>query len=380
MSKRAWRAVEKQRGRISILLPDMRPGGAERLHLQLAEQWLHAGRAVDFVLRNANGELLAKVPKGAGIIDLNADRVRNSLVPLARYLRNAHPSVLIAAMWPLTIIAPLAARMAGFRGRVAISEHSPLSIAYRGKGKAHAAALRISAALGYRLADVRIGVSSGVADDMARIARLSRDRFDVVYNPAASGRVPEQKPARPDLLREVSGPILLSVGTLKAVKRHDLLIDAFARLPRSLDATLCILGEGAQRASLERRIAELGLEGRVLLPGYVADPMPWYAHADQFVLSSDYEGFGNVIVEAMEHGVPVVSTDCPVGPAEILQGGQYGKLVPVGNADALAEAIEQSLSTLVDRNRLKARARDFDVGRVAQRYLDLLLPERGAAA
>src|SRR5690606_15955724 len=165
-----------------------------------------------------------------------------------------------------------------------------------------------------------------------------------------------------------------TVGTLKAVKRFDVAIEAFSRLPASLGATLCIVGEGPERRTLQAKIEELGMEGRVLLVGYRADTVPWYASADLLVLSSDYEGFGNVIVEAMEQGVPVVSTDCPSGPREILEDGRYGRLVPVGDAEALASAMLESLQSLHDYAALKARAQDFAVDKVADEYLDLLLP------
>jgi len=358
---------------IAILLPDLRPGGAERLHLHLAREWLQQGIAVEFVLRQAQGELLAQLPVGATVVDLGATRVRSVLLPLLRHLRRARPHALLAAMWPLTVVAPLAARLARYRGVVAVSEHSPLSLAYARKGRLHRFGLRASTAFGYRLADMRIGVSSGVADNMAQLSSMSRDRFTVIYNPAASGQVHAAQ-VRPDALRAVRGPLILTVGTLKRVKRHDLLLEAFARIAAATDATLCILGEGAEREALEAQVRALGLQDRVLLPGYVADPAPWYAYADLFVLSSDYEGFGNVIVEAMEHGLLVVSTDCPTGPREILQDGKYGRLVPVGDVDALADAMLDSLQATHDPVVLKARAKDFAVDKVADRYLDLLLP------
>jgi len=364
--------------RIAILLPDLRPGGAERLHLHLAEAWIERGLQVEFVLRRARGDLLARLPPGATVHDLQADRVRSSLWPLVRYLRAARPDVLLAAMWPLTVVAPIAARLAGFAGRVAVSEHSPLARAYAGRGRMHRILLRASTWLGYRLADVRIGVSGGVADDMARLSAMARAAIAVVHNPAASGNVPENAP-RPQLLAGRNGLLLLSVGTLKQVKRHDLLIRAFASADIP-DSTLCILGEGPERPALEALVRECGMQDRVLLPGYQPDPAPWYAHADLFVLSSDYEGFGNVLVEAMEHGVPVVSTDCPAGPREILAEGRYGTLVATGDVEALATAMGDALSGGHDREALKRRAADFSVDKVSRHYLGLLLDGRGARA
>jgi glycosyltransferase involved in cell wall biosynthesis len=146
-------------------------------------------------------------------------------------------------------------------------------------------------------------------------------------------------------------------------------------MPASTGATLCILGEGAERAALERQIDALGLSGRVLLPGFVADPDPWYASADLFVLSSDYEGFGNVLVEAMEHGVPIVSTDCDFGPREILEGGRWGRLVPVGDPKSLALAMADSLAGIHDQDRLRRRSRDFTADKAAKSNLDVLFPD-----
>lgn len=358
--------------RISVLLPDLRAGGAERLHVHLAREWLRLGLDVEFVLRQARGELLGQIPDGARIVDLSASRVRQSIWPLCAYLRERQPQALLAAMWPLTVVAPLAARLGGFRGRIIVSEHAQQSLSYLRRGKGHNTLMVASMRALYPWADARIAVSEGVANDMARLSGLPRRDIEVVHNPAAVGKVLD-KDACPLPIAMGDGPLILSVGTLKLVKRQDLLIRAFARL-RLTNATLCIIGEGRERARLEALVETLGLQGRVLLPGYQADTAPWYAHADLFVLSSDHEGFGNVIVEALEQGTPVVSTDCPSGPREILDNGRYGALVPVGDVDALAKAMENSLAREHDHEALKRRACDFSVDKAAAAYLEVLLP------
>lgn len=357
--------------RIAFFVPDLRGGGVERVRLLLSREFLSRGHDVDLVLLRKHGELLTQMPEAVRVFDLQASRIRQGFMPLVRYLKEHQPDALIASMWPLTVFAPLAARLAGYRGRVIISEHSPLSIAYRRRGTWHRVAMAVSQRVAYPLADVRIGVSAGIADDLARLSGMPREQFTVIHNPAALGKADVQA-ARPAELAACSGPIILTVGTLKPVKRHDLLINAFSRLPPELHATLCIVGDGPVRAQLERQIEDLDLQGRVLLPGFAADPRPWYAHADVFVLASDYEGFGNVIVEAMEHGVPVVSTNCPFGPREILDDGRFGRLVPVGDHDALAKAIMASLADTQTAAALQTRAADFSVEKVGARYLALL--------
>ncbi|MGQ4659017.1 glycosyltransferase [Lysobacter sp. F6437] len=366
--------VELSSQRIAVLLPDLRPGGAERLHVNLAAEWERRGIRTDFILLRARGELLDVLPQGTDVVELGVDHFRSVPIPLARYLRKSRPDALLAAMWPLTVFAPIAARLARFPKRIVVSEHSPLTRAYANRGRLHGALLRCSQGIGYPLADARVGVSSGVADDLANSSGLPRHQFAVIHNPAAREKADQAGPT-PTALMHISRPLILTVGTLKKVKRHDLLINAFARLPAQLGATLCILGEGPERLALESQINAFGLSERVLLPGFAIDTAAWYASADLFVLSSDYEGFGNVLVEAMEHGLPIVSTDCPSGPREILDDNRYGTLVPVGDPGALAQAMQDALSREHDGAALKVRAAHFSVSKAADAYLNLLLPD-----
>lgn len=365
--------------KIAIFLPDLRPGGAEKLHVDLAHAWCSQGFKTIFLLRNASGSLLDSIPASSDVIDLKSPRVRNVLVPLVRYLKKNPPDVLIAAMWPLTVIGPIAAKIANFKGRVVVSEHSPLSIAYSQKGISHRLLLKATMAFFYRLADKRIAVSEGVATDIASLAMMKRDQFDVVNNPAALGNVRPELPP-PELLRTLDGPVFLTIGKLKKAKKHDLLIDAFALVPQELNASLVILGEGALKEDLISLVNKRGLNNKVFLPGFQRDTGPWYANSDLFVLSSSYEGFGNVIVEALEYGLPVVSTDCPVGPREILDNGRYGMLVEPDNAVSLAKAMVDKIAEKPQRSLLKSRANDFSIRKISNRYLDLCFPERSISA
>jgi len=167
------------------------------------------------------------------------------------------------------------------------------------------------------------------------------------------------------------GPRILTVGNLKPVKNHPLLLRAFAALGRP-EARLMLLGQGRNEAALRALADSLGIGDRVIFAGFHPDPAPFYATADLFVLSSDHEGFGNVIVEALSCGLPVVSTDCPSGPAEILENGRFGRLVPVGDAGALTAAIDLALSAPVDKAAQKVRADVFAPEIAARKYLDLL--------
>jgi len=230
-----------------------------------------------------------------------------------------------------------------------------------------------------RLADVRICISEGVADDVARLARFRRDRIEVIYNPIEMLADPSADDFE-GLWEGTQAKRVLTVGRLVEQKNLPLLLEAFSRVIEKMDARLVILGEGPLRGTLERKVAALGLERAVKLSGFMTNPASAYNSADLFVLSSDFEGFGNVIVEALACGVPVVSTDCPSGPREILSDGEFGTLVPCCDPDALADAMLAALAREHDTERLKARASDFTPERAATAYLKAILPSGGTRA
>ena len=359
--------------RIAFVLPDMRGGGAERVALEVITHLQQAGHPVDLVLQQAGGELLPLVPEGIRVIDLKAQRLRNVVRPLARYLLSEQPRAVQVSMWPLTIVAIAAHRLARSRARLVVSDHIVLSRQYADGGALHHAAMKATLGLFYPMADARIAVSSGAADDLSSLSGIDRGRISVVYNPLPAPAVAPASPAQTrQIWGDAPGPRILTVGSLKAQKNQSLLLRAFARLLREQNATLAILGEGPLGEDLRREAQMLGLEGAVRFPGFLSDPGPAYASADLFVLSSDYEGFGNVIVEALHWGVPVVSTDCPSGPAEILEGGTYGTLVPCRDEEALARAMAQALREPVDKEALKQRARALSGESAIADYFRLL--------
>lgn len=361
---------------ISMLLPDLRGGGAERVAVNLANSFVQRGYAVDMVLLSAKGEFLADLRPEIRVVDLQAKRLRGALLPLIRYLRQTHPDSLLASMWPLTVIALWARRLARVPTRVVVAEHTTWSRAKIARSAIVRLQVRATMHLAFPHADGVITVSQGAADDLARFARIDRNAITVIYNPV----VGETKPF-------VGGPLapvdwwsgarrrVLAVGTLKPVKDYGTLLASFAKLRQHIDARLLILGEGECRTALEAQVRQLDLEDSVFMPGFVKELSPYYQRADLHVLSSTGEGLPTVIIEAIAAGTPVVSTDCPSGPREILCDGQFGRLVPVGDAAALGDAMVESLSTTHDHVALKARAQDFSIDKAADRYLELLFPK-----
>lgn len=344
-------------------------GGAERVCLTLAASFLDRGYGVDLVATQCGGQLLADVPPAADVTVLGAPKLRNAVVPLATHFRRRRPDAVLAHMWPLTVASLAAHRLARLSGRIVLCDHGMLSIAYSDRGRLHRLILK-STLRAYAMAGAYIAVSSGAADDLARLSGLPRSRIHVIHNPVEIGSDERVAP----LWGGWQGPRILSVGRFKTAKNHRLLIDAFAKLVRRQDARLMILGDGELRHQIEKQVQFLGLQGKVILPGFAA-PGPYYRSADLFVMSSDHEGFGIALVEALQCGLPVVSTDCPAGPAEILDNGRYGELVPCGDADALAVAMERSLVLHHDHVSLQRRGNEYRPSVAVDKYLNVLFPQ-----
>jgi glycosyltransferase involved in cell wall biosynthesis len=227
----------------------------------------------------------------------------------------------------------------------------------------------------YRGADGVVAVSDGVADDFANVTGFQRSCIRTIYNPVLTPdlSVAAEAAVEDPWLDGDEPPVVLGVGRLTTQKDFPTLLHAFARVRSQRLARLLILGEGDKRSELEALARNLGLAGEVRFPGYVDNPFAYMRRCAVFVLSSAYEGLPNSLIEAMACGAPVVSTDCPSGPAEILEGGRYGCLVPIGDAEAMASAILTILQDAPDTAGTRRRAEMFSVEASSAQYLSLLL-------
>lgn len=356
--------------RIAFHFYSLAQGGVERMRISLSHELLARGIDVDMVLVEKKGELLPLVPDGVRIIELGATRTASSVLPLARYLKEETPDAMFASLGPQNIAAIIARRLSGAKTWLGVMQHNALSI----QAKAGISIQQALVPMAYRFflkgADGVFGVSAGVADDMATTTGFPRDRIGVLYNPACpDGLDPDALPPVEHPFFESGDPVVIGVGRLVAQKGWDMLLRAFAQLVAQRPAKLLILGVGPEEEALKALIGSLGLEGKAELLGYRQGPLSWIRRSDLFVMSSRYEGFGNVIVEALAVGTPVVSTDCNYGPSEILDNGRFGMLLPVDDAGAMARAIGEALDRPTDRQALIARAQEFSVRHVVDNYL-----------
>ncbi|MEM8770213.1 MAG: glycosyltransferase [Pseudomonadota bacterium] len=358
---------------ICVFLPSLAGGGAERVMVTLANGFAANGRRTDLVLANKTGPYLDAVSCDVSVIDLQKHGPLAAAPALAKYLQRCRPAVALSALYSANIAALLARSMARAHDTpIVISERNSLVEMLRSKPAWKKAFLSKTIKRLYPAADRIIGISNGVAEELNMFLSLPRNSVSAIHNPLDIDRVVECGRAAPKKNR--AAPYIVAVGRLTRQKRFDVLIEAFAKVRQKHDIRLIILGEGEERASLETLIGNLDLQPHVELPGFLSNPFAVMQNARLFALSSDREGFGNVVVEALALGVPIVSTDCHFGPREILCDGEFGRLTPVGSPEALAAAMLETLNE--DRaagvETRYCRAQEFAAPVAIKKYLDVL--------
>jgi glycosyltransferase involved in cell wall biosynthesis len=365
-------SLDMYKKRIAFFLPTLHGGGAERVAVNLLKGIVERDITVDLVLANAEGPYLDQLPAQVRLVNLAAGRVIKAIAPLARYLKENRPIALLSHMNHANVVAVLARELAGTKTRLVLVEHNTLS-----EGKAKLLRSKLVPPFMkwlYPRAESIVGVSKGVAEDLERRMGFEPGKVSVVYNPVVNNELIAKatSPLNHPWFQKGSPPVFLAVGRLTEQKDFLTLIKAFALLREQRFARLIILGEGESRSELEAMIKTLGIAEDVSLPGFADNPYAYMYNASVFVLSSRWEGLPTVLIEAMGCGCPVVSTDCPAGPKEILEAGKYGLLVPVGNTVALADAMLQALEVPVNRDVLVQRGMYFSTDRAVSEYLELL--------
>jgi len=328
--------------KLALFVPSLRGGGAERVMVNLARAFNDMGISVDLVLAQAEGPYLKEVPNNVKIVDLSAKRVLTSLPALVRYLKHTHPRAMLSAMGHANIVAVWATRLARVETRLVMSEHNTISRT-NSVATMRARLMPMLARKFYPWANSVVMVSQAVKEDFLRMTQLDPDGVKVIYNPVITpGLYQKAKlPVEHPWLSDKKSPVILGAGRLTKQKDFFTLIRAFALVRQQIEAKLILIGEGEDRPALENLISELDIAEDVDLHGFVDNPYAYMAKADVFALTSAWEGLPTVLIESLAVGMQVVSTDCPSGPREILNNGEYGALVPVGDVAAVARSILQ---------------------------------------
>lgn len=357
--------------RIALFTTSLCGGGAERVMATLANEIAARGIAVDLVLVKAEGAYLPEISGDVRVVDLDSKRLLTALPGLVTYLCRERPQIILSFMNHANVVALLAAKASRTGIPVVISERNTTSFLLSKSGM-KSFILRRLVHLTYPGSRAVIAPSNGVAKDLADLLKWQPQRIHVIHNPLAIEKVQElaSQPLDHPWFLQDSVPVILGVGRLVPQKDFTVLIKAFHRVQMQRPARLMILGEGESRAELEALISSLGLDSKVSLPGFASNPFQYMRRSAVFVLSSRWEGFPNTLAEAMACGTPVISTNCPNGPSEILENGKWGKLVPVGDVAALAKAISDSLDSRGQSPQI--RAKDFSLKKAVDTYLAIL--------
>ncbi len=358
--------------KILVVVSTFRGGGVERVASLLSQEWAKS-HEVTIALFGAlemaydHGGRIVELREPVWPIPFNLFRLKGAYnicmraARLALLIRRERPDRVLSALENMNVPAIIASALMGRLSRLTISMHAPKPTRFF-----HSSRQRLLARLLYQLSGRVIAVSEGVRRELASTCRLPLERISFVPNPVVIKNARETAPP-------LSEHYVLGMGRLVPQKGFERLLRAFHRLDRPA-LHLVILGEGPERANLLRLARELGLEGRLHLPGHVAEIETWYRHAACFVLSSRYEGWPCVLMEALATGCPVVSFDCDYGPSDILEGGKYGLLAPEGDVEGLAEGIARVLDDDALRRDLAARgperARAFSVEKIAPLWLE----------
>ena len=362
--------------RLAVLASFSGSGGVERMLVNLICGFVAAGREVDLLLIRVESPHLVGLPASVNRIPLGTKHSLLAIPALARYLRQARPRALLAAKDRAGRAAVLARALAGVDTRLVLRLGTNLSASLAGYSALRRAWRYWPIRRLYPHLDRIVAVSAGVAADTATIARLPRGAITVIRNPVITPDL-HQRAAAPcphPWFQDEGTPVLLGAGRLQRQKDFPTLIRAFARVLEVRPCRLVIIGEGQERPALTALIGQLGLVDQVDLPGFQAQPLPFLARANLFVLSSAWEGSPNVLTEAMALGTPVVATNCPSGPAELLDGGRIAPLVPVGDPEALAAAILATLNQRPPADLLKYAVVDYEQAYSTRQYLAALEP------
>jgi len=361
--------------KITVVLHDVRGGGAERMMLRIAKGMSDRGRNVDLVLVKAQGEFLQEIPDSVRVIDLNSPSVASAIPSMVRYFRREAPTAILTALTHMNVAVAAARWLARSKARLVLSERNQISRKAATVRQWRQRVMYAGVRFAYPLADGVTAVSKGVANDLLNFARVKPQKIRVIYNPAFNDDVIDRsrEPLDHPWFAEAEPPVILAVGRLNHQKGFDILLDAFSAVLSETPCRLIVLGEGGQRESLEAQAKQLGIAPYVQFPGFVKNPYAYMGRAALFVLSSRWEGLPGALIEAMACGCAVVATDCPSGPAEIIENGTQGAIVPVEDSHALAAAMLEGLGT--PRGRGVDRARRFNMATAVDAYLDMLEPQ-----
>jgi len=361
--------------KLAILVSFSGDGGVEKMMINLLEGLVSQGAKIDLLVIKDRPPYFARIPEAVNVIKLGPGSALFCKKPLMDYLKVHKPDVLLAAKHRALKLAIQAKQISEVNTRIVGQIHTHASESLKHKLWIKRVIWLATMRKLYPRADLIIAVSQGVADDIQHITRMDPRKLAVVYNPVVTDELTSlaNEPAGHRWLDQPNGtPVIVAAGRFNIQKDFITLIRAFSLLREQHPCRLIILGKGHLLGAYQALSNELGISDDISFPGFTLNPFSYMAKAQLFVLSSAWEGFGLVLAEAMAVGTPVVSTDCRSGPSEILMDNQFGKLTAVGDAQALAKAMADTLDNPLSKSLLQHACERFTIDHCTKQYIEQL--------
>ena len=359
--------------KILIFIPNLSGGGAERVFLKISSEIKKRGQNVELILSNQNGPYISELPPDVPITSLNSKRVLYSLIPLARLIRKKNPDLILSALPHANSVAILAKKLSGKKIKLVISERNTYSQESFQPNLKNIILKYLMRKL-YKNADAIITVSDGVRESLINFMRINNKNYFSIPNPCDSKEIKAKAnlPINDEWFLSSDVPVVIAVGRLTKQKDFSSLIKSFAIVIKKTKARLLILGEGEERNSLEILAKSLKLSNELFcMPGFKTNPFKYIKASSLFVLSSRWEGFPNVLLQAIACNCKIISTNCQSGPLEILDGGKYGDIIPVGDIEAMANSINRNLNN-PRKYDISNRCNHYSIKRTIESYLEVI--------
>jgi len=361
--------------KIALFIKSLNGGGAERVVLNLANEFYERKIPLILILRFKKGVYLKELNPDIKIVELGTNNPFLMINRIIKACKDNKITTLFPVMHSSNIIGLIANVF--LRIRIVIRESNTFDDFFNKKGlkKIKMTILLCLMKLWYPQSEKIIANTKDTANDILKHINVPKEKVVVINNPLVNERITKlsKEPINDLKYSKITKPRIISVGRLVYQKNYEFLIKCFKQVKKTLpEASLIILGTGPLKNQLITLVKELDLDNEVHFLGFVNNPYKYLKNSDVFVLSSFFEGFGNVLVEALAVGLPIVSTDCPGGPREILDNGNYGTLVPLNNVDAMTNAIIQTIRKKNDTKSLVERANSYSINKIADVYLKVM--------